>query len=244
MAENNFATCLAHTLEFEGGYSNHPSDPGGATMRGVTQRVYDDYRAKRGSVRQGVQFITDAELRDIYRVNYWDRVDGDKLPAGVDLATFDFAVNSGPARANQARAALRPGATSDPVDIVQRLCRARLAFVEGLSTFGVFGRGWVRRITTIEARAVKMAMDAARVPIERSGAELARTGRDAASAAKKQGAGAAGTGGTLSYLGQWPENAWVAVILALAAMGAIWLAYHAYVNWRRAQAYAAVAKEG
>lgn len=238
MAENNFATCLSHTLEFEGGYSNHPSDPGGETMKGIIQTVYDAFRDSRGAPRQRVRYISDAEVREIYKLQYWDRVFGDSLPAGVDLATFDFGVNSGPNRANRVRNALGGGT---PVEIVQRLCAARLSFVQGLGTFAVFGRGWTRRIASIEARGVKMAMDAAKVPPERSRPELERAGRDAGSLAKQQGGGAAGSAG-----GYWlavSDPAFL-VVAGFALTCAILFAYRAYINWHRARAYAEVANEG
>ena len=96
---DRFDTCLAETLKWEGGWSNHPRDPGGPTMRGIIQRVYDGWRDNHGLPRRSVREIADHELRDIYRRSYWDQVRGDELPPGVDLAVFDFAVNSGPARA-------------------------------------------------------------------------------------------------------------------------------------------------
>jgi len=94
-----FHACLAETLKWEGGWSNHKLDPGGATMNGVIQRVYDAWRERGGKPRQSVRGISDAELTAIYDANYWRMVAGDLLPAGLDLAVFDFGVNSGPARA-------------------------------------------------------------------------------------------------------------------------------------------------
>ena len=60
---SNFERSLAVVLRFEGGWSNHPSDPGGATMKGVTQEVYDRWRAKRGEPKQSVRNITELEVR-------------------------------------------------------------------------------------------------------------------------------------------------------------------------------------
>ena len=95
----NFRTSLTATLKYEGQYSRHPKDPGGATMRGVTQATYDAWRKRHGHMPQDVRKITTAELEAIYKRDYWDRCKCDDLPSGVDLAVFDCAVNSGPVRA-------------------------------------------------------------------------------------------------------------------------------------------------
>ena len=97
--KENFSRSYAAALKEEGGFSNHPKDPGGATMRGVTQRVYDAYRINKGEYKQSVGRISDFEVRDIFKRQYWDAVKADELPAGVDYAVFDFAINSGPSRA-------------------------------------------------------------------------------------------------------------------------------------------------
>ena len=95
----NYSTSLVETLEYEGAYSNHPKDPGGKTNYGVIQRVYNSYRRLKGITPQGVRKITQAEVNEIYKTNYWDQVAGDLLPPGLDLAVFDFGVNSGPSQA-------------------------------------------------------------------------------------------------------------------------------------------------
>jgi lysozyme family protein len=96
---DRFTACLAETLRWEGGWSNDPYDPGGATMRGVIQRVYDGWRDGQRLPRRSVRLIEDGELQAIYRANYWALVRGDELPAGVDLAVFDAGVNCGPGTA-------------------------------------------------------------------------------------------------------------------------------------------------
>ena len=97
----NFEKALAYVLEHEGGWVHHKLDPGGATNKGVTQAVYDGYRKMRGRGVQSVKFISEEEVRAIYKFQYWDRVQGDLLPTGVDYAVFDFAVNSGVGRASK-----------------------------------------------------------------------------------------------------------------------------------------------
>jgi len=97
----NFNECLELVLKHEGGFVNHPKDPGGATNRGVTQKVYDAYRKTRARPIQSVKFISEDETKAIYKFQYWDRVQGDFLPRGLDYAVFDFAVNSGVGRASK-----------------------------------------------------------------------------------------------------------------------------------------------
>lgn len=184
MATDNFDVALRYVLGHEGGYVNHPKDPGGATNKGVTQAVYDNWRARQGQAKQSVRKITDAEVSAIYRRQYWDVVSADDLPSGVDYAVFDFAVNSGPARAarylQKCIGAKRDGLVGsetiakaserDEVDLIDQLCQERLKFVRGLKTYKTFGRGWERRIrgdvegvqaddVGVLDRATDMAMD-------------------------------------------------------------------------------------
>ena len=153
----------------EGGYVNHSRDPGGATMKGVTQAVYDDYRRRTGQPRRSVRQIADAELAAIYRNEYWDAINGDNLPAGVDYATFDLAVNSGVGRAarflQNVLGVVEDGkigpktiaAIEMPSFIAGKLCDKRLAFLRALNTFTTFGRGWTARVARVKAKAQEMA---------------------------------------------------------------------------------------
>ena len=138
-------------------------------MKGVTQAVYDSYRKMRGRGHQSVKFISDDELRAIYKFQYWDRVQGDLLPTGVDYAVFDFAVNSGVGRASKYLQAVvgvaqdgiigaRTGAAvNDPVRTINALCGRRMGFLRNLRTFMTFGRGWTRRVQGVRAHALEMA---------------------------------------------------------------------------------------
>ena len=149
MASGNFERCLAHTLKWEGGYSNHPDDPGGPTMHGVIQREYDVWRRTQGKRTRPVRQIEDEELREIYRSEYWDAVDCDGLVAGMDLCVFDAAVNSGVARARSWCA---------QAGEIDAFCDLRLAFLQGLGRlWRVFGTGWRRRIAGIRNEAHLMA---------------------------------------------------------------------------------------
>ena len=91
---SNFQKCLEIILHHEGGYVNHPKDPGGETNLGVTKRVYEEWGGNKD-----MKDLTVEDVAPIYKKNYWDRVKGDSLPTGLDLCIFDFAVNAGPGRA-------------------------------------------------------------------------------------------------------------------------------------------------
>jgi len=156
--KKNFDKCLSMLLHHEGGFVNHPKDPGGMTNLGVTKAVYDKWIG-RESTEQEMRDLTFVDVAPIYKKNYWDKVRGDDLPGGVDWCAFDWAVNSGsgrPAKAIQ-RAA---GATADgaigpmtiqavmnhePKMIIESVYKQRQSFYESLRTFETFGRGWTRR---------------------------------------------------------------------------------------------------
>lgn len=165
-----FARCVAEVLRHEGGFVRHPRDPGGATNRGITLATLADWRG-RAVTPADVQALAEAEAREIYRAKYWNAVQGDHLPAGLDLAVFDLAVNSGVGRA--ARMLQRQLGVAEDGAIGPRtlaamgrvnaarlagdLCRARLAWLRGLSTWDAFGRGWERRVVDVERAALEMA---------------------------------------------------------------------------------------
>jgi lysozyme family protein len=91
-----FKRCLAVVLQNEGGYSDHPLDPGHATMKGITQSVYDHYRLQKNLSLQGVILITDEEVHDIYWTIYWQPMNLELLnDEDLTLQVFDFGVNAG-----------------------------------------------------------------------------------------------------------------------------------------------------
>lgn len=166
----NFERSLPAVLKHEGGWADHPSDPGGATMKGVTIGTYRRY--KPGATKEDLRHITDAELQRIYRDGYWDKVRGDDLPYGVDYAVFDYAVNSGPARAAmhlQEVVGVAPDgeigpltlaavAKWDAVALIEALCAKRIAFLKRLSTWPTFGKGWSARVSGVLRLAKDMAI--------------------------------------------------------------------------------------
>lgn len=170
-----FEQVLPRLDESEGGYVNNRRDPGGKTNRGVIQRVYDAFRDNKGKIRRSVRYITQDEVHEIYREQYWDRVRGDDLPAGLDYAVFDYAVNSGPIRAVKSlqkvlrvRADGAIGAVtmrairSRPVsDLINALCDRRRSFLQRLRHWKYFGRGWTARVMRVRRDALEMAATAA-----------------------------------------------------------------------------------
>jgi lysozyme family protein len=172
--KRNFARSLEAVLKEEGGYSNHPKDPGGATNLGVTQRVYDAWLKNNGKAPRSVRDIARAEVESIYYQQYWLAVRGDQLPDGVDLAMFDYAVNSGPGRAIKdlqrvlgvkvdggiGNVTLAAVAAADPIKLVNDLLDTRMRFLKDLSTWSTFGRGWSVRVSRVRAQAVEMARTA------------------------------------------------------------------------------------
>jgi lysozyme family protein len=155
MAKDNFPACLAFTLKYEGGKSDDPRDPGGRTNQGVIQRTYDAYRTSKGQSHRDVYQMAPYERDEIYRRDYWGKVTGDSLPAGVDLCVFDFGVNSGPARALRVYASAGHGKTVG--NSIHAICGARLSFLRALRTWVTFGRGWATRVSACETRALAMA---------------------------------------------------------------------------------------
>jgi lysozyme family protein len=175
MAAETFDRALALVLDLEGGFVDHPKDPGGATNLGITRATLA--KARRGPVTVAdVRALTCAEARTIYRSLYWDAVRADDLPAGLDLAVFDYAVNSGPARAVRALQAvlgiaqdgkigprtIPAAAAASPTEAIRALTRERLRFLRALSTWPVFGRGWTSRTTRVERAALAAAAAAPR----------------------------------------------------------------------------------
>ncbi len=167
----SYAQALDALLIHEGGYSNHPADPGGPTNWGITlndARRYWKGDASADDVRQMPQNVA----RKIYRERYWNALRCDELPAGVDYAVFDYGVNSGIGRAGKVlrRVLDLPDNTSTVTDdvieaanaadaprMVSTICAERMAFLKNLRTFPVFGRGWTRRVKSVEATALAMA---------------------------------------------------------------------------------------
>lgn len=249
MSAANYAACLAVTLRWEGGWSDHPADPGGATMRGVTQAVYDGYRVARGLTRRTVRNIEEPELQAIYRKQYWDVVRGDELPPGLDLAVFDYAVNSGPMRAVKALQAILGVVVDGHLGeatlgairghtagaLVAALCERRMTFLRTLKTWPTFGKGWMARVADVRRRAKRMTQGAPEAPspdLPSEGPDDLEIGRavptpadaPAPSTDKAIALGTAGAGALAAIVGaiQSPWGVAALAILVVAAGLAAW----------------------
>lgn len=170
MAAQSYDEALKRLLLHEGGYTNHPSDPGGATNFGITIADYRRY-VKPGATVDDVRAMTLGEAKAIYRARYWNTLRCDELPAGLDYALFDYGVNSGVNRAAKVLQRVLGRSVSGFVgdadvsatrnhftsDLINRICDERLAFLKSLKTWPVFGKGWGRRVAEVKAAALTMA---------------------------------------------------------------------------------------
>ena len=163
--KDNFDECLKMLLHHEGGYVNHPKDPGGETNLGVTKRVYEKW----GGTKD-MKDLTVEDVAPIYKKEYWDRCKCDDLESGVDWAVFDWAVNSGTGRAAKAIqkicGAAQDGAigpktlalinTQNTEYVIEEFGKIRQDFYESLKTFDTFGKGWTRRNKETTEKALEM----------------------------------------------------------------------------------------
>ena len=169
MAAENYQKCLEMILHHEGGYVNHPKDPGGETNLGVTKKVYEDF----GGTKD-MKDLTVEDVAPIYEKNYWGRMKCDEIPSGLDLCVFDFGVNAGTGRSAKflqtmigttADGGIGPNTLSKLADYVdengiedtiKNFQAERQSYYESLGTFETFGKGWTRRVTETTESALEM----------------------------------------------------------------------------------------
>lgn len=152
MAARNYDAILNAVLRFEGGFANHPRDPGGPTNLGITQATLSRHLGRQASITD-VRNLSRETAAAIYRKSYWDAIGGDQLAPGVDALAMDIAVNSGSGRARQW---LAESANMTADDRIRYLDRRRRSFWRALKTFAVFGKGWMRRENAMLALALKL----------------------------------------------------------------------------------------
>lgn len=220
----NYTTILPKTLAHEGGWADHKDDPGGATMRGITIGRYSQY-LRRKVTKAELRAIPEAHVQAIYREGYWDPIQGDHLPSGMDYTTFDASVNSGLGRGPKwlqravgvkadgdiGRETLAAARAADPAKVIVAANAYRLGFMKGLRIWSTFGKGWSRRVAEVEAFSLKLAVGAVTAK-----AEIIPQAQQRVSANKKATAApAAATGGsfTLPDIPDW----------ALAGIGVLML---------------------
>jgi len=169
--KDNFSSSLDRLLKHEGGYVNHPDDPGGRTNYGVTQRVYEGFLGREVTEKEMKEMPLE-DVRAIYKENYWDRIRGDDLPSGIDFCVFDWAVNAGISRASKAlqqavnvdddgiigsQTVAKVCGQANHTNVVNTIAVKRENFYRDLKTFDTFGRGWLRRNDETRQSALKMA---------------------------------------------------------------------------------------
>jgi len=173
--KDNYDHCLGLILSHEGGYVNHPKDPGGETNKGITKRVYENWCIEQDLFQKDMKDLKISDVAPIYKENYWDRCKCDSLPDGVDLCVFDFGVNAGTGRGARflqkcvgaiADGAIGPNtlrqvdewvAMRGEEDLIVEYSERRRNYYKRLKTFSTFGKGWLRRVEETELEALKLA---------------------------------------------------------------------------------------
>jgi lysozyme family protein len=229
-----FTAFMPQLFKHEGGFSDHPRDPGGATNLGITLATLREWRG--GPVtKQDVMGLTRNEAEAIYKARFWNRIGGDGLLAGPDAMLFDVAVNSGVGRARQWMPLIQG---KNAVDGVKAIGARRRAFFRSLRTFDVFGKGWMRRVNEVEAWSLAWAarwQGKPAAPVLEKEAQQSRRNSQAA------GGGAVAPGGGAIAAPQAEVAAGVDWI-ALAAVGVplallfAFLIYQALMQGARAKA--------
>ena len=167
--KENFDSSLAAILEHEGGFVNHPSDPGGMTNLGVTKKVWEEWVGHNVN-EKFMRSLTPAIVSPMYKRKYWDAVRGDDLPDGIDYLMFDFAINAGAGRAiktmqkvvNTVQDGIIGNKTIEAIkkfdldDLIDKFSLAKEEFYKALPTFKTFGRGWLRRVSEAKSHAETM----------------------------------------------------------------------------------------
>jgi lysozyme family protein len=166
---SNFPASLALVLKAEGGFVNHPRDPGGMTNLGVTRNVWRDW-VKRDVDEAEMRSLTPELVTPLYKARYWDACKCSDLPRGVDYVVFDSAVNMGPGRAAKllqtalgvtadgsiGRATIAAATAADPVELLEAFSLGKEAFYQSLPTFATFGKGWLNRVAHVQDAAEQM----------------------------------------------------------------------------------------
>lgn len=155
--KKNFDYCLNLVLKDEGGYGNDPNDSGGPTNFGITIADYRKY-IKRNGTPEDVKHMTVAQAKEIYRERYWNALDCDTLPSGVDYTCFDYAVNSGLGRP---RKALQRFSNLSGTSLIEAINNERTTFLKALAARSEkdqkFLRGWLLRVTRVKNASLALA---------------------------------------------------------------------------------------
>ena len=164
---NNFKECLDLVLKSEGGWVNHPSDPGGETNLGVTKRVWEEYV---GHPVESLKKLTKEDVAPLYEQKYWRTCYCEVLPRGLDFVVFSMGVNAGPGRSikllQQSIGCVPDGvigpttrgliSSGNGANLIAKFSETRREYYRSLKTFPIFGRGWLSRVDREETEALDM----------------------------------------------------------------------------------------
>ena len=160
-------TCALPILKSEGGWVNHPSDPGGETNLGVTKRVWEEWV---GHPVESMKNLTKDQVAPLYEQKYWRPCYGEVLPRGLDLIVFSMGVNAGPGRSVkllQSSIGCIPDGVIGPrtrglicesniATLISKFSESRREYYRSLKNFPVFGKGWLARVDKEEQEALQM----------------------------------------------------------------------------------------
>jgi lysozyme family protein len=166
---SNWQKAFEQMLSSEGGYVNHPSDPGGMTNLGVTKRVWEEWVGRESNEKE-MRSLTPDMVESLYKRKFWDACKCDDLPNGIDYLVFDFAVNAGPGRSAKilqtaigvpADGGIGPITLAavnaqEPDVLIEKFSQAKEDFYRSLNTFDTFGKGWLNRVAAVKVKAESM----------------------------------------------------------------------------------------
>jgi lysozyme family protein len=164
---SNFQECLDLVLKSEGGWVNHPSDPGGETNLGVTKAVWEEYV---GHPVKTMKNLTKDDVAPMYELKYWRPCYCEVLPRGLDFVVFSMGVNAGPGRSvkllQQSIGCVPDGvigprtreliSASNSANLIAKFSETRREYYRALKTFPIFGKGWISRTDREEQEALQM----------------------------------------------------------------------------------------
>jgi len=169
MAAKNWQKSFEMMLASEGGYVNHPSDPGGMTNLGVTKRVWEEWVGRESNEKE-MRALTPELVAPLYKRKFWDACKCNDMPTGIDYLVFDFAVNAGPGRSAkilQTAVGVPADGGIGPItleavnkmdgdDLIKKFSQAKEDFYRSLNTFETFGKGWLNRVAAVKIKATNL----------------------------------------------------------------------------------------
>ena len=168
---DRFGRIYEIVMKYEGGYVNHPNDPGGETYKGISRRSHPNWEGWKLIDQKKV--VPDDLVRRFYYDKFWKPLRCEEMPAPVGEYLFDFAVNAGIRQAVitiQSAVSVTTDGILGPITmgaiirsdvqiLMYKLLARRIDFYVTITTqrrrqFEVFFLGWIRR--TIEVFGILM----------------------------------------------------------------------------------------